>query len=59
MLLLAVPCIVLVELAEVIIWATDRRRVSQSPYAGLSDDEISPLDLDDSNIDDDMDDSRN
>ena len=48
MLLLAVPCIVLVEVAEVIIWATDRRRAGQSPYAGLSDDEISPLDLDDS-----------
>lgn len=48
MLLLAVPCIVLVEVAEVIIWATDRRRASRSPYAGLSDDEISPLDLDDS-----------
>jgi sec-independent protein translocase protein TatC len=59
MLLLAVPCIVLVELAEVIIWATDRRRVSQSPYAGLSDDEISPLDLNDSNLDDDLDDTRN
>ena len=48
MLLLAVPCIVLVEVAEVIIWATDRRRARRSPYAGLSDDEISPLDLDDS-----------
>jgi sec-independent protein translocase protein TatC len=55
MLLLAVPCIVLVEVAELIIWATDRRRARQpSPYAGLSDDEVSPLDLDDS-----MDDSRN
>ena len=59
MLLLAVPCIVLVELAEIIIWASDRRRISRSPYAGLSDDEISPLDLNDSNLDDDMDDSRN
>jgi sec-independent protein translocase protein TatC len=59
MLLLAVPCIVLVEVAEVIIWATDRRRVGRSPYAGLSDDEISPLDLDDGNLDDDMDGSRN
>jgi sec-independent protein translocase protein TatC len=58
MLLLAVPCIVLVEVAEVIIWATDRRRVGRSPYAGLSDDEISPLDLDDGRLDDDMDGSR-
>jgi sec-independent protein translocase protein TatC len=55
MLLLAVPCVVLVEVAELIIWATDRRRARRpSPYAGLSDDEVSPLDLDDS-----MDDSRN
>jgi sec-independent protein translocase protein TatC len=44
MLLLAVPCVVLVELAELIIWSNDRRRVSRSPYAGLSDDEVSPLD---------------
>jgi sec-independent protein translocase protein TatC len=49
MLLLAVPCIVLVEVAELIIMATDRRRISQvGPYSGLSDDEVSPLDLDDS-----------
>jgi sec-independent protein translocase protein TatC len=49
MLLLAVPCVVLVEVAELIIWATDRRRARRpSPYAGLSDDELSPLGLDDS-----------
>jgi sec-independent protein translocase protein TatC len=49
MLLLAVPCVVLVEVAEVIIWAIDRRRARRGgPYSGLSDDEISPLDLDDS-----------
>jgi sec-independent protein translocase protein TatC len=49
MLLLAVPCVVLVEVAEVIIWAIDRRRARRpSPYAGLSDDEVSPLNLDDS-----------
>jgi sec-independent protein translocase protein TatC len=49
MLLLALPCVLLLEVAEVIIWANDRRiaRVP-SPYAGLSDDEVSPLDLDDS-----------
>ena len=49
MLLLALPCVLLVEVAEVIIWANDRRIARRpSPYAGLSDDEISPLDLDDS-----------
>jgi sec-independent protein translocase protein TatC len=46
MLLLAVPCVVLVELAEVVIWANDRRRARRpSPYDGLSPDEASPLDL--------------
>jgi sec-independent protein translocase protein TatC len=45
MLLLAVPCLVLVEISEVIIWANDRRRASRpSMYDGLSDDEVAPLD---------------
>ena len=49
MLLLALPCVILVEVAELIIWANDRRIARMpSPYSGLSDDEISPLDLDDS-----------
>jgi sec-independent protein translocase protein TatC len=49
MLLLALPCVALVEVAELLIWANDRRMARRpSPYAGLSDDEISPLDLDDS-----------
>jgi sec-independent protein translocase protein TatC len=49
MLLLALPCVALVEVAELVIWANDRRMARRpSPYAGLSDDEISPLDLDDS-----------
>jgi sec-independent protein translocase protein TatC len=49
MLLLAVPCVVLVEVAEVFAWANDRRRARQpSPYEGLADDEASPLPLDDS-----------
>jgi sec-independent protein translocase protein TatC len=49
MLLLAVPCVILVELAEVFAWANDRRRARRpSMYAGLDDDEISPLDFDDS-----------
>jgi sec-independent protein translocase protein TatC len=48
MLLLAVPCVVLVELAELFVWANDRRRARRpSVYAGLSDDEISQLDFDD------------
>jgi sec-independent protein translocase protein TatC len=47
MLLLAVPCVLLIEVAEVIIWVNDRRRASRpSAYAGLADDELSPLDLD-------------
>ena len=49
MLLLAVPCVILIELAELFVWANDRRRARRpSMYAGLADDEISPLDFDDS-----------
>ena len=48
MLLLAAPCVLLVEVAEVIVWAHDRAVARRpDPYAGLSDDELSPLDLDD------------
>ncbi len=47
MLLLAVPCVVLVELAEVAIWMNDRRRARRpSTYDGLSPDEAAPLDMD-------------
>jgi sec-independent protein translocase protein TatC len=47
MLLLAVPCIVLIEAAELFIWANDRRRANRpSMYEGIGDDELSPLDLD-------------
>jgi sec-independent protein translocase protein TatC len=47
MLLLAVPAVVLVELAELFVWWNDRRRARRpSVYAGLSDDEISPLGVD-------------
>jgi len=47
MLLLAVPCIVLIEAAEILIWANDRRRANRpSIYAGIGDDEVSPLDFD-------------
>jgi sec-independent protein translocase protein TatC len=46
MLLLAVPCVVLIEIAEILIWANDRRRANRpSMYAGLADDEPSPLDF--------------
>ena len=48
MLLLAIPCVVLVEAAEVFAWLNDRRRARRpDPYEGLADDEISPLPLDD------------
>jgi sec-independent protein translocase protein TatC len=47
MLLLAVPCVVLIEVAELVIWANDRRRAGRpSMYAGMDDNEASPLDLD-------------
>ncbi len=47
MLLLAVPCVVLIEVSELIIWVNDRRRANrQALYAGLADDELSPLDDD-------------
>ena len=47
MLLLAVPCVLLIEVAEVLVWMNDRRRARQpSAYGGLADDELSPLDLD-------------
>lgn len=48
MLLLAAPCVLLVEIAEIIVWANDRRRArTPGPYAGLADDELSPLGTDD------------
>src|ERR1700759_2305032 len=49
MLLLAFPCVILVEVAEVVIYFNDRRRSSiGDPYAELSDDEAAPRELDDS-----------
>jgi len=48
MLLLAAPCVLLVEVAEVVVWANDRRRARvPDPYAGLADDELAPLGADD------------
>jgi sec-independent protein translocase protein TatC len=48
MLILGGTCAVLVEAAEVIVWANDRRRarLHPDPYAGLADDELSPLQFD-------------
>jgi sec-independent protein translocase protein TatC len=49
MLLLAGPCVVLVEVAEVIVWMNDRRRarLHPDPYASLADNELSPIELED------------
>jgi len=61
MLILGGACAVLVEVAEFIVWSNDRRRarLHPDPYAGLADDELSPLDLGDSELDvDDRPDSR-
>jgi len=47
MLLLAVPCVALVEAAEVFAWANDRRKARRGTvYPGLSPDEISEYGLD-------------
>ena len=48
MLILGGACVALVEVAEFIVWSNDRRRARRhpDPYAGLADDELSPLDLD-------------
>ena len=49
MLILGGACAALVEVAEFIVWRHDRRRarLHPDPYAGLADDELSPLDMDD------------
>ena len=49
MLILGGACAALVEVAEFIVWSNDRRRARLHPdsYAGLADDELSPIDLDD------------
>jgi sec-independent protein translocase protein TatC len=49
MLILGGACVALVEVAEFIVWSHDRRRarLHPDPYAGLADDELSPLELDD------------
>jgi sec-independent protein translocase protein TatC len=51
MLMLAVPAVALVELAEVFVWLNDRRRARRAPvYEGLAADEISSSELDDSSV---------
>jgi sec-independent protein translocase protein TatC len=48
MLALALPTVVLFEVAELIAYIHDRRKAGRpDPYASLSDDEASPLDLED------------
>jgi sec-independent protein translocase protein TatC len=49
MLILGGAIVAMVEVAEFIVWRHDRRkaRLHPDPYAGLADDELSPLDLDD------------
>jgi len=49
MLILGGGCAALVEVAELIVWSNDRRRarLHPSPYANLADDELSPIDLED------------
>jgi len=48
MLLLAVPCVVLVEASEVFAWANDRRRARQGSleFPGLTDEEVAKYGLD-------------
>ena len=60
MLILGGACAALVEVAEFIVWYNDRRRarLHPDPYAGLADDELSPLDLNDLDDLDDHPDNR-
>ena len=60
MLILGGACAALVEVAEFIVWSNDRRRarLHPSPYAGLADDELSPIDLEDTGPDPDSRNSR-
>jgi len=48
MLILGGGCAALVEVAELIVWSNDRRRARHpDPYAGLADDQLAPIELDD------------
>src|SRR5580658_8122270 len=48
MVILGGCCVALVEVAEFVVWQNDRRRARLHPdlYAGLADEEVSPIDLD-------------
>jgi sec-independent protein translocase protein TatC len=53
MLALALPTVVLFEIAELVAYIHDRRKAARpDPYGGLSDDEASPLDLPDGEFED-------
>ncbi len=56
MLILGGACVALVEVAEFIVWYNDRQRgpLNPDPYAGLADDELSPIDL--NRLDNELDD---
>jgi hypothetical protein len=56
MLALGGGCAVLVEGAEFIVWANDRRRAQLhlDPYPGLADDKLSPIELDDAETSDNI-----
>jgi sec-independent protein translocase protein TatC len=45
MLILGGGCVALVEVAEFIVWSNDRRRGRLHPYADLADDQLSPIEL--------------
>jgi len=49
MLILGGACVLLVEVAEFIVWSHDRRKARRhpDPYAGLADDELSPIEVPD------------
>jgi sec-independent protein translocase protein TatC len=51
MLALAIPTVILFEVAELIAWIHDKRLAARpDPYAGLDDDDASPLDLEDTEL---------
>ena len=60
MLILGGACVALVEVAELIVWNHDRRKARRegSLYANLADDELSPIDLEDTDPDPDSRNSR-
>jgi sec-independent protein translocase protein TatC len=43
MLALALPTVIVFEIAELIAWIHDRRKIAADPYAGLADDQASPI----------------